>query len=270
MSENAAKPTNNQPLKLTVVVPTRNEQDNVGPLTKRIERALAPTGYHPYEILFVDDSDDETPEAVARLAAQGKPVRIIHREGTDREGGLATAVVSGFTEARGELIASLDADLQHPPEKLVELLNKLNDADVAVGSRYIPGGSPGGLAGPVRRAGSIGTKLLARLLFSRARLSTDPMSGFFALRKEAIEGVELRPIGFKILLEVLVRGNVRRVADVPYAFEERTAGQSKADLKQIRLYLRHLLRLRLGDPGPRWILALVPVAVLAALRGKRR
>lgn len=187
---------------LSIVIPTRNEEANVRTLLARIDAAL---GDLRYEVVVVDDSDDRTPEVVEQEAAEGRPVRLVHRTGAEREGGLATAVTLGFKVARGRYIASLDADLQHPPEKLRELVDALSDADVAVGSRYVPGGSTGGLSGPVRRLGSVGAKLLAQSLLPRARLSTDPLGGFFALRREVVDGVELRPIGFKILLEVLVR-----------------------------------------------------------------
>jgi len=230
-------------IELSVVVPTRNEAENIPRLLKRIDRAL---GARRYEVIVVDDSDDRTPQVVNGEAARGRPVRLIHREGRERAGGLASAVVAGFAAADGESLACLDADLQHPPEKLSELLAALDDADVAVASRYIGGGSPGGLAGPVRRLGSLGAKWLAQILVPNARLSSDPLGGFFALRRATIDGVELRPVGFKILLEVLARGRVHRVAEVPYVFQPREAGESKADFRQMKLYLRHLTRLRFG------------------------
>jgi dolichol-phosphate mannosyltransferase len=229
---------------LSIVVPTRNEEGNIPALLDRIDAALAGLAY---EVVVVDDSDDRTPDVVEEQARAGRPVRLIHREGCDRAGGLATAVVKGLAEARGRYIASLDADLQHPPEKLRELVAALADADVAVASRHVPGGSAGGLEGPVRRLGSPAARLLAQALLPRARLSTDPLGGFFALRREVVEGVTLRPIGFKILLEVLVRGRVGRVSEVPYTFQPRHAGRSKASPRQMWLYLRHVARLRFGD-----------------------
>jgi glycosyltransferase involved in cell wall biosynthesis len=230
-------------IELSVVVPTRNEADNVPRLLARFEAALSGI---PYEVIVVDDSDDQTPRVVERERSAGRPVRLIHREGRERTGGLSSAVVAGFRAARGNYLACLDADLQHPPEKVPELVAALAEADVVVASRYIPGGNPGGLAGPVRRVGSVGAKWLAQLLIPNARLCSDPLGGFFALRRAAVEGVALRPVGFKILLEVLARGRVRRVVDVPYRFQPRQFGQSKADLGQMKLYLRHLTRLCFG------------------------
>jgi glycosyltransferase involved in cell wall biosynthesis len=228
---------------LSVVVPTRNEADNILELLARIDRALAGISY---EVIVVDDSDDQTPQIVDTESGAGRPVRLIHREGQERAGGLSSAVVAGFSAAQGNYLVCLDADLQHPPEKVPLLIGALKDADVAVASRYIAGGDAGGLDGPVRRLGSFGAKLLAQVLVPNARCSSDPLGGFFALRREAIENVELRPVGYKILLEVLARGRVRRVAEVPYTFQPRHAGQSKADLRQMRLYLQHLTRLSLG------------------------
>ncbi len=230
-------------VELSVIVPTRNEAENIPRLLARIDNAVRGI---PYEVIVVDDSDDTTPEVVERERVVGRPVRLIHREGAERAGGLSSAVVAGIRAARGQYLASLDADLQHPPERLPELVAKLADADVVVASRYIPGGSPGGLDGPVRRVGSVGAKVLAQILVPNARLSTDPLGGFFAVRRTAIDGAALRPIGFKILLEVLARGRVRRVAEVPYTFEQRQAGQSKASFGQMKLYLRHLGRLAFG------------------------
>ncbi len=233
---------------LSIVIPTRNEEANVHSLLARISSALDGV---TYEVIIVDDSDDGTPSAVRREAAAGQPVRLIHREGEERSGGLSTAVVQGLAAARGSVVASLDADLQHPPEKLRELIDALGDADVAVASRYVEGGAADGLAGPVRQLGSVGAKLLAQGFVPNARLSTDPLGGFFAVRREVLDGVELRPIGFKILLEVLARGRVKRVVDVPYVFQARERGQSKANAKQMGLYLQHLARLCL----PEWATA---------------
>jgi glycosyltransferase involved in cell wall biosynthesis len=232
-----------QNVELSVVIPTRNEADNVLELLGRIDAALAGISY---EVLVVDDSDDQTPRIVERESSAGRPVRLIHREGEERVGGLSSAVVAGFRAAQGKYLVCLDADLQHPPEKVPRLLEALKDADVAVASRYIAGGDAGGLEGPVRRLGSLGAKLLAQALVPNARLSSDPLGGFFALRREAVENVDLQPVGYKILLEVLARGRVYRVAEVPYTFQPRHAGESKADLRQMRLYLRHLTRLSLG------------------------
>lgn len=226
---------------LSLVVPTRNEADNVSALVARVARAL---GAVDYELLFVDDSDDTTPDVIQREMGTDPCVRLIHRDADGREGGLSTAVVAGIKAARGELIGILDGDLQHPPEALPGMIAAAQDADIVVASRYIPGGSSGGLDGLYRQGVSRGSKLIAQTLFSRVRVCTDPMSGFFLFRREVVEGVELCPVGFKILLEVLVRGNWTRLTEVPFAFGERESGESKASVAQGKAYVRHLRELR--------------------------
>ena len=226
---------------LSLVVPTRNEASNVPALVERVAEVL---GAFDYELIFVDDSDDATPDVIRREMAADPCVRLIYREAGERAGGLSTAVVAGIRAARGELIGILDGDLQHPPEALPGMLAAARDADVVVASRYIPGGNSGGLDGVYRQCVSRGSKVVAQTLFNRVRKCTDPMSGFFLVRREVVEGVELRPVGFKILLEILVRGNWTRLTEVPYTFSERAVGESKASVEQGKAYLRHLRELR--------------------------
>ncbi|MFI5273367.1 MAG: glycosyltransferase [Ktedonobacterales bacterium] len=230
---------------LSVVVPTRNERDNIAPLNARVARAM---GTLEYELLFVDDSDDDTPDMIRREMATDPCVRLLHRNPHDREGGLAAAVVAGMRLAQGAFIGVLDGDLQHPPEQLPQLLAAGADADIVVASRYLPGGSSDGLDGLTRQLVSRGSKLAAQALFARVRRCTDPMSGFFLVRREVIAGIELRPVGFKILLEILVRGSWARLTEVPFHFDAREAGESKANLDQGVAYLRHLRTLRLRGP----------------------
>jgi len=232
---------------LSLVVPTRNERENIEALVVRVAAAL---GALDYEILFADDSDDDTPVVVNRLAATNPAIRLLHREPEDRSGGLSTAVVEGMRHARGALIAILDGDLQHPPEELPAMVDAAEDADIVVASRYIAGGSSAGLDGWYRQAVSRGSKLAAAALFRRVRACSDPMSGFFLIRREVIEHADLQPVGFKVLLEILVRGQWTRLTEVPYMFGEREGGASKASVEQGRAYLRHLRELRLtGERG---------------------
>jgi glycosyltransferase involved in cell wall biosynthesis len=233
--------------RLSLVVPTRNELENVAALAARVAVALSAVDY---EILFVDDSDDETPALISRAAAADPSIRLLHRAPEDRGGGLATAVVMGMRHARGEFIAILDGDLQHPPEVLPAMVAAAEDADIVVASRYISGGSSAGLGGWYRQAVSCGSRVAAAVLFHRVRACSDPMSGLFLIRRKVIEGVDLRPVGFKILLEILVRGHWTRLSEVPYTFGEREGGVSKASVQQGRDYLRHLRHLRLtGERG---------------------
>ncbi len=229
---------------LSVVIPTRNERENVRRLVEEVSSALSGLDYG---LLFVDDSTDGTEEVLGEMARTDDRITVHHR---DRGNGLAGAVVEGIGMSRGDLVAVLDADLQHPPSLLPALVARLEEsgADIAVASRYLPGAGRPGLS-PGRRLVSQATRLLAWAALGGARRSTDPLSGFFVVRRSVVEGVELRPVGFKILLEILVRGRYGRVAEVPYVFVERGGGQSKASLRQGVTYLSHVGMLVAGSPS---------------------
>jgi dolichol-phosphate mannosyltransferase len=229
---------------LTVLVPTLNERDNIAPLLARlaeVARAL------PFTVLFVDDSTDDTPEVIEALAPRaGCPVELLHRPDNQRTGGLGGAVRAGLDATRSEFVCVMDADLQHPPELLPRLLAEArrSNADVAIASRHTPGGEVGGFS-LARRALSRGSVLVARALFPRRlRGVSDPMSGFFVVRRMAIDTAALRPCGFKILLEILLSGPRLSITDVGFRFGDRHAGESKATLREGGRYLRRLLVLR--------------------------
>jgi dolichol-phosphate mannosyltransferase len=234
---------------LTVVVPTFNEAGNVPELASRLVAAIGPTT--PYEVLFVDDSTDGTAQVVAAQARRlGAPLVAVRRP--EPVGGLSGAVVEGLRRARAEWVVVLDGDLQHPPELIPELVaaGARTDADVVVASRYAPGGSEDGLANGYRRAVSRSATALARLLFpSRLAGVSDPMSGYFAVRRSRLRLDELRPVGFKILLEVILRGDLRRITEVPFGFRERLAGESTSALRHGVQFLRQLADLRVGGSG---------------------
>ena len=234
------------PPQLTVIIPTRNEADNVGPLLERLTAALSGT---PAEIIFVDDSDDDTPD---RVLDEGRgldlPVRLIRREPGQRAGGLSTAVVSGMKAARAPWALVMDADLQHPPEVVPQLFAtaRRQSVDLVVASRYAGHGSSTGLDGGTRRGSSRLATRVAKAAFPRraARVS-DPMSGFFAVRLAALDTERLRPYGYKILLELIVRNPHLRTAEVSFRFAPRHAGESKTSVREILHFGRHLARLRL-------------------------
>jgi dolichol-phosphate mannosyltransferase len=231
---------------LTVIIPTRNERENVGPLLERMAAALAGT---PAEILFVDDSDDDTPAEVTRVGrGMGIPVRMLQRPPDQRSGGLSTAVVSGMKGARAPWALVMDADLQHPPEVVPQLFKtaRTQAVDLVVASRYAGHGSSGGLDGGARRGSSRLATRVAKAAFPRrvARVS-DPMSGFFAVRLAALDTERLRPYGYKILLELVVRNPYLRTAEVSFVFAARHAGDSKTSVREVLHFGRHLARLRL-------------------------
>lgn len=229
---------------LSIVVPTRNEAGNVGPLVDLLDAALHGIRY---EVIFVDDSDDETPAMVATLRMRPeRGIRLIHREAERREGGLGSAVVEGFAIAQAPWICVMDADLQHPPTTVAKLLAQAqaNDDDLVVASRFCDTGSTG-MLGPVRTALSQASAKAARLVFPRkVRQVSDPMSGFFLIRRDAVDLNTLRPRGFKILLEVLVRSREMRISEVPFHFGERYSGETKASMREGLRFLRHLWELR--------------------------
>lgn len=254
-----------------VIVPTRNESGNVAPLVERLESALSARAT---QVLFVDDSTDDTPAQVQRVAATSKiPVRLIHRGPDERAGGLGSAVLAGFRAAE-QLGATwavvMDGDLQHPPELVTELIQAAvaAEADLAIASRYVAGGSTAGLADAARVLVSESATRVTRMAFPR-RMSgcTDPMSGFFAVRLASIDLDRLEPRGFKILLEVIARSARMRIVEVPFSFAPRASGQSKASWHEGLLFARRLLSLRMAtafDRHNRKVAALAGFAAVGA------
>jgi dolichol-phosphate mannosyltransferase len=234
------------PVATTVVVATRDESGNVAALVRRLEHACS--ARTDVEMLFVDDSSDDTPERVRRAARHsGVPVRLLHREEGDRAGGLAGAVMAGIAAARGTYVVVMDGDLQHPPEVVPLLLAAAEDVDLVVASRYCGAGDSSGLSSSWRRLVSSGSTLLARACFPRrvGRVCTDPMTGFFCVRRAAVDLDRLRPRGFKILLEILARHDLT-VAEIPFVFGERGSGESKASWRNGAHFLYQMAALRMG------------------------
>lgn len=228
-----------EPLEASIIIPSLNEAESLGKLLPRVHRAMR---FRRYEIIVVDDdSRDGTVDVCARMAAQEIPVRLVVRE--QPRDGLSGAVLEGMTTARGEVLVVMDADLQHPPETLPELIRPIEDgdADFALGSRYIAGASRDERWGILRRLNSWIATFLARPFAGR---TSDPMSGFFALRQATYANAEhLMPLGYKIGLELMCKARVRRVHEVPIRFGVRAAGESKLTLHQQFKYLEHLSRL---------------------------
>jgi dolichol-phosphate mannosyltransferase len=229
---------------VSVIIPTFNEAPNMAELIERIELSLL--GRHG-EIVFVDDSTDDTPDVIAQLATRSTIlIRLVHRP--NPTGGLSGAVLQGLSEASSDWCVVMDGDLQHPPEVIPALLHagaEMN-ADVVVASRHVHGGSSQGLSGRLRHLVSNSATILTRAMFpTRLRNCTDPMTGFFAVRRSAIDLESLRPRGFKILLEVLAR-NTLTIVEEPFVFGERLAGESKAGFRQGVRFLIQLAALRFG------------------------
>jgi glycosyltransferase involved in cell wall biosynthesis len=229
---------------LSVIVPTRNEADNIRPLLTRLGDALRGIDA---EVLIVDDSDDTTPEIASQLAARSSlPIQVHARPPGQRPGGLGGAVLVGLLQARGPVCVVMDADLQHPPELLDALLRVSRaGVDFVVASRYVGGGRNEGLDGWRRRAVSRLATWVAKCVL-RPELAgiSDPMSGFFLVRRSCLDLSSLHPQGFKLLLELLVNSPRANVAEVPYTLAVRHSGVSKAGIGEGLTYLRRLAELR--------------------------
>ncbi|MEU9013403.1 glycosyltransferase [Streptomyces sp. NPDC048479] len=242
-----------EPGAVTIIIPTFNESGNVRELLHRLTDSVP--SRLPCEVVFVDDSTDDTPDVI-RSAAQDCPfpVAVLHRE--TPVGGLGGAVVEGMKSAGSDWIVVMDADLQHPPALVPELVaaGERSGADLVVASRYIRGGSRAGLAGGYRIAVSRGATWLAKGLFPRRlRGISDPMSGFFAIRRNVVTADVLKPLGYKILLELAVRCRPEKVAEVPFVFQDRFAGESKSTAKEGLRFLGHLVALRTASPAARML-----------------
>ena len=233
---------------VSVIVPTFNERKNMRPLIKRIDMSIKDM---KHEIIVVDDnSQDGTAQAVRELSKK-YPVRLVVRK---NEKGLATAVLEGFKQAKGDVYAVIDADLQHPPEALMPLIYEAcNGNDIAIGSRYAgeQGKDTFGEFKLHRKVMSKGANMLAKVLVPKAANVKDIQSGFFAMKKSVIQGVELKPTGYKILLEILAMGNYKIVKEVSYDFGKREYGSSKLGATTIFNYIHHLISLTLREKESR-------------------
>ena len=232
---------------VSLIIPTYNERQNIVSLIRRATFALY-KATDDFEIIIVDDdSPDGTWQVAEDLAKENSHLRVIRRRG---EKGLATAVVAGWKAARGEILGVMDGDLQHPPETLPELLKSIltTHADIVVASRHVDAGGISDWS-LIRRFISWGAASLATLMLPGIlRTVRDPMSGYFLIKRSVIESINLKPEGYKILLEVLARGKYQTVVEVPYIFEERKEGGSKLGSKQYLEFFTHLGRLA-GETG---------------------
>ena len=231
---------------LTIIIPTYNERDNIRALFERIKKSLK---NFDYEIIIADsNSNDGTQEEVRKVAAELQlPVKLINTGKAD----LSNSVVIGIKKARGDLICVMDADLQHPPEKIPEMLKEINKgADFVNASRYLPESKIDFSIG--RRVLSKAFQFMAKILVPSSKQLTDVASGFFIFKKKIISNKKLEPIGYKIMLEILAKGDINKISEIPYHFKERTKGTTKLNYKQILLGLIHLFRLSKLEYS-RWI-----------------
>lgn len=225
------------PAALSIVVPTYNERDRLADLVREVFAAYAAEGVNGELVIVDDNSPDGTGQLADELAARHR-MMVLHRAG---KLGLGTAVIEGFAAATAPIVGVIDADLSHPPALLPRMLAVMQSAsaDFVIGSRYIPGGGT--------RNWGFGRLLMSRAACLMARGLTpirDATSGFFLIRRDLVRSVRISAGGFKICLELLVRGRPASVVEVPYVFVGRTAGESKMNLKEALGYLEQLRQLR--------------------------
>jgi dolichol-phosphate mannosyltransferase len=236
-------PTTDHPIRFSLVIPTYNEGKNIQQIVRVLSQVLNGTIPGEYELIVVDDnSPDRTWEIAQELMPEYPQLRVMRRV---EERGLSTAVIRGWQAARGEVLGVIDADLQHPPELLLKLWGEIQrGGDLAVASRHVEGGGVSEWSA-IRRFLSRGAQTLGLIILPEVigRVS-DPMSGYFMVRRSCIAGRTLSPLGYKILIEVIARGRVPWIGEVGYVFQERQEGESKVTSKQYVDYLRHLIRLR--------------------------
>ncbi|MAG50812.1 hypothetical protein CL621_04210 [archaeon] len=221
-------------MKISLITPTYNESKNIEKLILNIFKDCHNLDV---ELIIVDDNSPDGTAQIAENLSKEYPLKVIKREG---KFGLSSAVLDGFNAADGNIFGVIDADLSHPTSRISELLQPIldNEADLVIGSRLIKDGSVE--EWPFyRKLISIGATTLARPLTK----IKDSMSGFFFFKKEIIDNVKLNPIGYKILLEILVKGNYKTVKEIPYIFLNRNVGESKLNLGEYLNYILHLKRL---------------------------
>jgi dolichol-phosphate mannosyltransferase len=198
-----------------------------------VPRLAAALATQTWELIIVDDGSPDGTADLAESFADVHPVRVVRRPG---KAGLASAVLAGFGQARGDLLVVMDADLSHPPEAVPKLTSAIEaGADLAVGSRYVKGG--GTQDWPLKR------RVVSRVACLMGNVLVpirDCTSGFFAIRRASLDGVKLNPIGFKIGFEVMARGRYKRVVEIPYVFRDRELGKSKFGRREILQYVVQL------------------------------
>ena len=235
-------PASDDSIALSVVVPTFKESENIGLFLEALCDSLDPVLPGAYEIVVMDDdSPDGTLDVAAAVAASRPQVRLVKRL-NKRE--LSTAVIRGWQLSRGQVLSTINADFQHPPALIAWLWQSIQTNDLVVASRYCKGGGVGNWS-IYRRILSRGASLIGQIILPQVyNRTTDPLSGCYMFRRQAIVNVELNPLGYKSLIEILVRGRVRTIAEFPYQMRERERGASKATGARSLDYVKQLIRLR--------------------------
>jgi dolichol-phosphate mannosyltransferase len=234
-------------VQLSIIIPTYNERDNVEPIVQRISSSIESVT-DDFEIWFIDDSTDETPAVLEHVALQNQQVHYLHRTSST---GLASAVTLGFRVASGKYMIVMDGDLQHPPELIPVIYQRLvSGIDIVIPSRFVAGGSDGGL-NIFRKFVSWTARMIGQMALRKLRKISDCTGGYFGLHRSVVKDADLNPIGWKILIEVLVKGKYKTVHEVPYSFQSRDAGLSKMSFSEQKNYIFHILKLILHSDEDR-------------------
>ncbi len=222
---------------LSLVIPTYRERENIGRLIERLETIFKNSGISSEMIIVDDNSPDGTSDVVKRIAKKYGNVKLIQRPG---KLGLSSAVIDGFKASHGNVLGVMDADFSHPPEKIPEMLEAIekDGVDMVIGSRYVRGGRIDNWPA-LRKITSKGATILAMPL---TRIK-DPVSGFFMLKRSVIAGCKLSPTGYKIGLEIIVKGKYKNAKEIPFVFSNRKSGKSKLSTREYVNYLLHLSKL---------------------------
>lgn len=218
---------------ISIILPTYNEKENIKTIVKEIFSILK----EGVEVIIVDDNSPDGTGLIAEDLAREYNLQVIHRP---ERLGLSPAVIEGLKIAKGDIVGVMDADLSHPPSLIPQMISLLDNdaADVVIGSRYSVGGSV--------ETWSFFRKLVSKFATFLAKCLVDikdPMSGYFFIKKSVIKNVELNSKGYKILLEILVKGNYSKVVEIPYTFRGREVGRSKLNVNEYVKYLKDWLRL---------------------------
>lgn len=233
----------NPPIQLSLIIPTYQEAQNIKKIISQITSLLNQVMPNAYELIVVDDnSPDQTWKLAQALMVDYPHLKVMRRV---EERGLSTAVIRGWQMSRGEVLGVMDADFQHSPDTLLKLWSEIKrGADLAIASRHLEGGGIKDWS-LLRQFLSHGAKIIGLILLPDvlSRVS-DPMSGYFLIRRSCLVGCPMSPLGYKILIEVLARGKILKIAELGYVFQERREGKSKVTAKHYLDYLQHLVRLR--------------------------
>lgn len=219
---------------LSIILPTFNEEGNIGEMLTLIKKNLQKINY---EVIVIDDNSSDKTVEIAKSMSKKLNVRVIVRK---KDYGLSQSVVEGFRKANGDIVCAMDSDLQHPVEILPKMLDNIKNCDIVIGSRFVAGGEI--------EKWSFHRKIIsffAKMMIMPLTKVHDPMTGFFMVRKSVIKFDLLKPRGYKILLEILVRNNLKNFIEVPIVFRDRIKGKSKLSMKVNFEYIKQVFSLYL-------------------------